>query len=508
MGYQETYLRVKNAKFFDAIVSAINSTGEEYYDDRGFSPVVIFTFIKDHKPFKKGEKAIYFVGDRGCQRCPGDLIGSEYPTLRSDDTVNLLPDDDICEAIFTEEVNSKGIFEDSGKVTDVIVEEFKFSETQPFPDADTCILHFAQNYEETPEDELKFVSTEIKKSPLYKNYEKFRDYLTSKGFKILQGPRDSFGFKAYHDSKIDKEELLQKLNEFGFVLNYVDYVDDNEVRNIFIFNDKDHVSWDGVDEGEGSVSFMEFETKDKKWSINDFKNDILNAYKQKTKLSEYGQEKLEKVNTLIKYLLNSGFILYDVYFDEDEGTYINVKTNKQVNFKELKNEVLKLKFEIRDNTSWENEECYLPGTTLSFYPLDDDDEYLDDYEGNVNKEILSVESNLNDYLANPSIQSTIEDYERYLKSNNPTPKSIYQMNDLCRELQNLDCNFMEIDSPTFYDDDGYYNFIIIEPSEKFDFDKFKEILSKSSFYVESVNNGRITLQSDWDISECNLYWYC
>ena len=139
MGYQESYLTASTAKRFKKIVDRIQKLGRPYYEKYGTIPVEIITFNKGNEWFKKGQKAIYFVGERYLQREP--LLILRYAT--DDDFYGIDIENDYdawikwnkefeegekyhAEIIFTEYVNPEGIWEDAGKPLYVTHEEFKW----------------------------------------------------------------------------------------------------------------------------------------------------------------------------------------------------------------------------------------------------------------------------------------------------------------------------------------------------------------------------------------------
>lgn len=58
MGYQESYIWSSKKNFNKLLQSFVD--GEKYWTQ----PVEVLTFIKDHKPFKKGQKVVYVTGER------------------------------------------------------------------------------------------------------------------------------------------------------------------------------------------------------------------------------------------------------------------------------------------------------------------------------------------------------------------------------------------------------------------------------------------------------------
>lgn len=90
MGYQESYVRVKDTNKFEELIKLTKDLGKEFFRDKELYPVEIITLEKDIngdlemmcRPdikynFKKGEKFLYFVGQRHCQRC-GEYMYEEY----------------------------------------------------------------------------------------------------------------------------------------------------------------------------------------------------------------------------------------------------------------------------------------------------------------------------------------------------------------------------------------------------------------------------------------------
>lgn len=116
MGYQEAYIRTVNKNDMDEFINYIKSLDKEYFDKWGSYPVEIITFNKNHFPFNKGDKTIYFVGERFPLHSIfyKDEDYNEY-FLNNKFSLFVTP---------TEEVESKGIWKDSGDVTDCVHEEF------------------------------------------------------------------------------------------------------------------------------------------------------------------------------------------------------------------------------------------------------------------------------------------------------------------------------------------------------------------------------------------------
>lgn len=89
MGHQESYVRMKNRSDFNNLVEVIRIIGKDYYEKHGAYPVEIITLNKSIngdlefmcKPnekykFEKGEKFIYFVGERDLQRNSSNLLNN------------------------------------------------------------------------------------------------------------------------------------------------------------------------------------------------------------------------------------------------------------------------------------------------------------------------------------------------------------------------------------------------------------------------------------------------
>lgn len=137
MGYQESYLTASTEKRFNKIVNRIKEVGHDYYNSYGTYPVEIITFNKGNEWFKKGQKAIYFTGERFLQREVGNLLRYGNPDDFPDEMLDEDPyieyklwkefekcDKYHAEIIFTEYVDPEGIWEDAGKPLYVTHEEF------------------------------------------------------------------------------------------------------------------------------------------------------------------------------------------------------------------------------------------------------------------------------------------------------------------------------------------------------------------------------------------------
>lgn len=132
MGYQESYVTAKTKQQFNMIVNRIRALGEEFYTQHGTYPVEIITFNEDLDVFQKGQKAIYFTGERYLQNGLGErLLGY------TDEFFEGMTETEICMHIedeekyglvkyFTEEIEPSGIWEDAGKPLKVTHEKFSF----------------------------------------------------------------------------------------------------------------------------------------------------------------------------------------------------------------------------------------------------------------------------------------------------------------------------------------------------------------------------------------------
>ena len=74
MGYQESYVTMNGN--IEELIPIIKSLGKSHFDYTMAYPVSIITLKKDVKgkfKFKKGDKFIYFTGERSGQRNEGIL---------------------------------------------------------------------------------------------------------------------------------------------------------------------------------------------------------------------------------------------------------------------------------------------------------------------------------------------------------------------------------------------------------------------------------------------------
>ena len=140
MGYQESYVTSNNKEHFEKLLKKIQSMGKDYYDEYGTWPVEIITFLKEHTNFRKGQQAIYFVGERYLQNeLGGRLIGyvdEVFEDLSEDEIDDLIEEEMSYNIIkhYTEDVNPKGIWEDAGAPLFTVHEKFEFDKEYEFPE--------------------------------------------------------------------------------------------------------------------------------------------------------------------------------------------------------------------------------------------------------------------------------------------------------------------------------------------------------------------------------------
>ena len=139
MGYQESYVTSNNKEHFERLLKKIQSMGKEYYDSYRTWPVEIITFLKEHNNFRKGQQAIYFVGERYLQREYGGLIGytddifEEFSENEINNRINEINSYKIIRH-YTEDVDPEGIWEDAGAPLFTIHEKFDFDKEYKFPE--------------------------------------------------------------------------------------------------------------------------------------------------------------------------------------------------------------------------------------------------------------------------------------------------------------------------------------------------------------------------------------
>lgn len=139
MGYQESYVTSNNKKNFERLLKKIQSMGEDYYNSYGTLPVEIITFNKEHDNFRKGQQAIYFVGERYLQRNGRYLIGctdEEFENFTDYEINKKLKEAESYIIIrhYTEDVDPEGIWEDAGVELFTTHEKFEFDKEYKFPD--------------------------------------------------------------------------------------------------------------------------------------------------------------------------------------------------------------------------------------------------------------------------------------------------------------------------------------------------------------------------------------
>lgn len=116
MGYQEAYVTTMKKNEFESFYEQVKSFNKDYFDECGSYPCEIITFTKNHGTFKKGDKAIYFCGERYPLRC--FMVKDDYYNEKFVDNTFKL------KIVYTEDVNPIGIWNDCGEVTDCIHEPF------------------------------------------------------------------------------------------------------------------------------------------------------------------------------------------------------------------------------------------------------------------------------------------------------------------------------------------------------------------------------------------------
>lgn len=132
MGYQESYVTASTEKRFNKIVTRIKELGKDFYDSYGTYLVEIITFDKSHYPFKKGQKVIYFVGERYLQNEIGcRLLGYTNEFFKNMDDHKMFKHLDEfekyhLEKYYTEDVEPKGIWEHAGVMVTVKHESFNW----------------------------------------------------------------------------------------------------------------------------------------------------------------------------------------------------------------------------------------------------------------------------------------------------------------------------------------------------------------------------------------------
>ena len=104
MGYQESYVTINGN--IEELIPIIKKLGKSHFEFTMAYPVSIITLQKDVKgklKFKKGDKFIYFVGERSGQRNLTAMFGKLPDELSNN--INI---------IFTEYLPSDRIFDEEG----------------------------------------------------------------------------------------------------------------------------------------------------------------------------------------------------------------------------------------------------------------------------------------------------------------------------------------------------------------------------------------------------------
>ena len=104
MGYQESYVTINGN--IDELISIIQKLGKNHFDYTMAEPVSIITLNKDIKgeyKYSKGDKFIYFVGERSGQRNINAMFGKLYNGLSNNISI-----------IFTEYFPRDRIFTEEG----------------------------------------------------------------------------------------------------------------------------------------------------------------------------------------------------------------------------------------------------------------------------------------------------------------------------------------------------------------------------------------------------------
>lgn len=127
MGYQESYVRMKNKKDFNKLVNIFRKVGKDFYEENGAKPVEIITLKKPIKgnleymchpektyKFNAGEKFVYVAGERFLQRNSYNLFNEKII--------------EGVEIYFTECFPSDDIFKNNDKIDMAIHEEFKWKD--------------------------------------------------------------------------------------------------------------------------------------------------------------------------------------------------------------------------------------------------------------------------------------------------------------------------------------------------------------------------------------------
>lgn len=210
MGYQESYVTSNNKEHFEKLLKKIQSMGKDYYDEYGTWPVEIITFLKEHTNFRKGQQAIYFVGERYLQNeLGGRLIGyvdEVFEDLSEDEIDDLIEEEMSYNIIkhYTEDVNPKGIWEDAGAPLFTVHEEFKFDKEYEFPEGTwgfTDLDDYSNEEDYNDDDEVKFLYKFNLKN--YPNSFKIINADIEEGLEYFDGDEDPVEVTYYKSYYID-----------------------------------------------------------------------------------------------------------------------------------------------------------------------------------------------------------------------------------------------------------------------------------------------------------------
>ena len=167
MGYQESYVTANNKKDFLRIVKRIQELGHGFYDSYGTYPVEIITFNEYHDYFRKGQQAIYFVGERYLQNeLGGRLLGytDEFYEDMSDEEMDKHIEEELSFHLikyYTEDIDASGIWEDAGEP---MTDEMLHSLIGRYATAITCFCFMGGDSEPS---EVERIARLIKKTYPY-----------------------------------------------------------------------------------------------------------------------------------------------------------------------------------------------------------------------------------------------------------------------------------------------------------------------------------------------------
>lgn len=116
MGYQESYAIPKRKNSFNKLVQCASIERDNWA-----TPELVIEFTKNHYPFKQGDKAIYFCGERYPQTLCSETDERGIQGILSNCPVKY-------NLIFTEYVNPLGIWEDAGEVEEMDCVKIPFKE--------------------------------------------------------------------------------------------------------------------------------------------------------------------------------------------------------------------------------------------------------------------------------------------------------------------------------------------------------------------------------------------